>query len=92
MEIRVAVITFVTTLVAMVLELKLRKVGNSVGIVLPKEALAHLRLSAGDTLCVTETADGGLQLSPSSAEVKRQLRAAQAIIRRYRTALRELAK
>jgi putative addiction module antidote len=76
----------------MVLELKLRKVGNSVGIVLPKEALAHLKARAGDTVCVTESPDGGLRLSATSAEVGRQLKAAEDVIRRYRNTLRELAK
>lgn len=76
----------------MVLELKLRKVGNSVGIVLPKEALAYLKVGAGDTVCVTESADGSLRMSPTSAAAARQLDVAQGIIRRYRNTLRELAK
>jgi putative addiction module antidote len=76
----------------MVLELKLRKVGNSVGIVLPKEALAHLKIGAGDTVCVTESSDGSLRLSPSTAEVLRQIEAAQGVMSRYRHTLRELAK
>ena len=42
----------------MVLELKLRKVGNSVGVVLPKEALAHLKAEEGDTVTLTEAQDG----------------------------------
>ena len=76
----------------MVLELKLRKVGNSVGLVLPKEALAYLKVTAGDTVCVTEAGDGCLRMSPTSAEVTRQLDVAQDVIRRYRSTLRELAK
>lgn len=76
----------------MVLELTLRKVGNSVGVVLPKEVLTHLKVREGDTLCLTESADGSLRLSPVSADVKHQLDAAQDIIRRYRNTLRELAR
>jgi len=76
----------------MVLELKLRKIGNSVGIVLPREALTHLNVSEGDTVCVTEAAAGSLRLSPGTAESARQLEAAQNVIRFYRNALRELAK
>ena len=76
----------------MVLELKLRKVGNSVGVVLPKEALAHLHAREGDTVCVTEAPDGSLHMSATSPEVMRQLQAAQHVIRRYRNTLRELAK
>lgn len=76
----------------MVLELKLRKIGNSVGVVLPKEALAHLKVREGDTICVTESSDGSLRMSPTSPEVTRQLEAAQTLVHRYRNALRELAK
>ena len=76
----------------MVLELKLRKVGNSVGVVLPKEALAHLNAEEGDTVSVTEAADGSLRLSPTKAEVTRQMEVAQSVMKRYRHTLRELAK
>ena len=76
----------------MVLELKLRKVGNSVGVVLPKEVLAHLNVGEGDTVCVTDASDGSLRVSPTRAEVVRQLEVAQGVIRRYRHTLRELAK
>lgn len=76
----------------MVLELKLRKIGNSVGVVLPKEALAHLKVQEGDTICVTESPYGSLRVSPTDPEVTRQLEVAQNLVRRYRNALRELAK
>ncbi|OFW18793.1 MAG: AbrB family transcriptional regulator [Acidobacteria bacterium RIFCSPLOWO2_02_FULL_65_29] len=76
----------------MVLELKLRKIGNSVGIVLPREALTHLNVGEGDTVCVTDAAGGSLRLSPGTAESRRQLEAAQNVIRFYRNALRELSK
>ncbi|MBM3820874.1 MAG: AbrB/MazE/SpoVT family DNA-binding domain-containing protein [Acidimicrobiia bacterium] len=76
----------------MVLELKIRRIGNSVGVVLPKEALAHLNVEEGDSVCVTEAPDGSLRLTPTNPEVARQLEAAQDVLRRYRNALRELAK
>ena len=76
----------------MILELKLRKIGNSVGLVLPKEALAYLKVREGDTVSVTESAEGTLRLSPRKAEVARQLDVAQDVIKRYRDTLRELAK
>jgi putative addiction module antidote len=76
----------------MVLELKLRKIGNSLGIVLPKEALTRLNVAEGDSLSLTEAADGSLRLSTARPEVVRQLEAAQDVIRRYRHTLRELAK
>lgn len=76
----------------MTLELKLRRIGNSVGVVLPKEALAHLNAQEGDSITLTEGVDGTLRIIPANAEVTRQLEAAQDIIRRYRNTLRELAK
>ena len=76
----------------MVLDLKLRKIGNSVGVVLPKEALAYLKVREGETVCVTDAPDGSLRMSPTNPEVARQLNVAQGIIRRYRHTLRELAK
>jgi len=76
----------------MVLELKLRKVGNSVGVILPKEALAHLQAAEGDSVSVTEGPNGSLRLSPSNVEVTRQMEVAQDVMKRYRHTLRELAK
>jgi putative addiction module antidote len=75
-----------------VVELKLRKVGNSLGVVLPKEVLTHLKVGEGDTLCLTEAADGGLRIGPSDDEFKKQMEAAESVITRYRRTLRELAK
>jgi putative addiction module antidote len=75
-----------------ILELKLRKVGNSVGVVLPKEALAHLNAGEGDTVSVTEGPDGSLRMSPLKVEVARQMEVAQDVMKRYRHTLRELAK
>jgi putative addiction module antidote len=74
------------------LELKLRRIGNSVGVVLPKEALAFLNAQEGDLLFVTDAADGTLHLSAVNPEVSRQMAEAQDIMRRYRNTLRELAK
>lgn len=76
----------------MMMELKLRKVGNSVGVILPKEALAYLKLGEGDTVSLTEAGEGSLRLSQRKAAVSRQMEAAQDIMRRYRHTLRELAK
>ena len=59
----------------MILELKLRKVGNSVGVILPKEALAHLNVEEGDSVTMTEGPEGSVRLSPHKAEVARQMAA-----------------
>ena len=76
----------------MVLELKLRKVGNSIGVIFPKEALAYLKVEAGDTLSATDAPDGTLRVSPHKAEVARQMEVVQDVMKRYRHTLRELAK
>lgn len=76
----------------MVLELKLRKIGNSVGLVLPKEALTHLKAVEGETVLLSEGPDGSLRLNTAKPEVSRQMKAAQSIMERYRNTLRELAK
>ena len=75
----------------MVLELKLRKVGNSVGLVLPKELLAHLNVGEGDTLAVTETQDG-VRLTTKNPEFAKSMAVFESLSRRYRNTLRELAK
>jgi len=76
----------------MTLELKLRRIGNSVGVVLPKEALAQLRVAEGDTLYVTEGPDNTLRLSAGNPEFAKTMSVFESLNRRYRNALRELAK
>lgn len=70
---------------------KITTVGSSVGIVLPKEVLAKLRVEKGDSLYITETPEG-IQLSPYDAEFARQVEAGRRVMRRYRDALRKLAE
>ena len=76
----------------MTLQLKLRKIGNSLGVILPKEALAHLKVEEGDSLSVTEGPQGSLHILPANLEISRQMEIAQDIMKRYRNTLRELAK
>ena len=66
-------------------------IGNSVGVTLPKDVLAKLRVGKGDTLCVTETPDGVL-LTPYSAEFAEIMEAAEIIMRENRDALKTLAQ
>jgi putative addiction module antidote len=73
-------------------ELKVRKIGNSYGVVLPKEALATLRVKEGDTLTLAESAHGSMSLSAYRDEVSRQMTVVQDVMDRYRHTLRELAK
>jgi putative addiction module antidote len=76
----------------MAIELKLRKVGNSLGVVLPKEALAHLKVEEGQSVYLTEAPDGSYRVTSGSPEFSRQMAVAEDIARRYRNTLRELAK
>ena len=71
--------------------LKVRAVGNSLGVVLPRDVLARLRVGEGDTLHVVETEDG-IRLVRHDPEFGRQMEAARKIMRRRRAVLRELAK
>ena len=70
---------------------KLTTVGNSVGISLPKEVLALLRIGKGDTVCLTETPEGVL-LTPYSAEFAEIMEAAEIVMREDRDVLRILAQ
>jgi putative addiction module antidote len=71
--------------------LKLRAIGNSVGVVLPKELLAKLDLAEGDTVQVVETQEGFL-LTPASSEVEEQLRLGRELMKKYRETFAALAK
>ena len=70
---------------------KVTTVGNSVGIVLPKEILARLNVKKGDTLYVTETPDG-VQLTPYDEKFLKVMEAAGQIMRENRDVLRKLAE
>ncbi len=71
--------------------LKLTQIGNSVGVILPKEVLARLKLEKGDTVFITE-AENGITLSPYSSEFEQQMVEARQIMKKRRGVLRELAK
>ncbi len=71
--------------------LKLTQIGNSVGVILPKEVLARLKLEKGDTVYLTEVANG-VTLTPYSTEFETQMSAAREVMKRRRNVLRELAK
>jgi len=71
---------------------KLRKIGNSLGIVIPKEALSTLKVEEGATLYLTEAPDGKLQVTPGDQDFEKTMEIAREGMLRYRNALRELAK
>lgn len=69
----------------------IRKIGNSEGVILPKELLTKLNLQAGDALEVKETADG-LTLTPVDDSFERQMEAARKVMNKYKVALQKLAE
>ena len=73
------------------MKIKITTVGNSAGIILPKELLARLRVGKGDELYATELADG-IKLSPFDPQLAEQMEVAERIMRKDRNVLRKLAK
>ena len=71
--------------------LKITRIGNSAGVILPKEVLARLRVGPGDVLHLTEAPDG-VRLTPHDPDFAARMEAAEAIMREDRDILRELAK
>ncbi len=75
----------------MAANIKLRKIGNSFGVILPREELDRLHLCEGDALSLTRTKHG-VEISPYDPEFEMKLKAFEKTRRKYRNALRELAK
>lgn len=74
------------------MKLDVKKIGNSTGLILPKELLSRLRLKAGDELYVIEDADGGLHLTPYDPGFAEAMQHVDDIIGEYKDALREFSK
>jgi putative addiction module antidote len=74
-----------------VTKLKIRSIGTSYGVILPKEMLDRLNLSEGDELFAVEIG-GQLRLSPYNPDFEKAMDAAKDIVKRYRNALRAMAK
>ena len=72
--------------------LKIVKIGNSAGMILPKELLARLHSAIGDQVYVTEAPDGSLRLTPNNPEFEEAMEVAEAIMREDRDILRVLAR
>jgi len=71
---------------------KVRKIGNSLGVILPREALADIPVEEGQALYLNKFASGGLHLTPTDQEFAVQMKIGHDLIKRYRNTLRELAK
>jgi putative addiction module antidote len=76
---------------AFMVKLKARAVGNSVGFTLPREVTDRLKIHTGDAVYLTEASDG-YRLTPYDPDFEKQMPAAESIMRRYKDALRQLAK
>jgi len=74
------------------LDMKVRKVGNSLGVVLPKEVLSRLNVQDGDKVFLTEAPDGSYRITPYDPEFEQQLNIGKTFMAKYRNTLRALAK
>lgn len=73
-------------------ELKVRKFGNSLGVVLPKEVIQRLQTGDGERLFLIESPEGAYQLTPYDPSFEKKMKKAEDILRRYRNTLHALAK
>jgi putative addiction module antidote len=73
------------------MKLEIKKIGNSTGIILPKELLVRLGLTQGDELFVTETPEG-VMMRPNKPDFERGMEIARKAMKTYRNTLKELAK
>ncbi len=71
--------------------LKITQIGNSLGVVLPRELLARLKLEKGDAVFVTDT-PGGVALTPYDPALEEQLALGREFMREYRDTFHQLAK
>ncbi|MFN0206942.1 MAG: AbrB/MazE/SpoVT family DNA-binding domain-containing protein [Planctomycetota bacterium] len=73
------------------IKVNIRKIGNSLGIILPAEATGHMHVKEGDSVFLTEVRCG-YQLTAYSPEFERQMKHAVECMNKYRNAIRELSK
>ena len=74
------------------MKLEVKKIGNSTGIILPKDLLSRLNLQQGQWLHVSELPDGGVRLTPYDPEFDRAMAVVDEVMDEYRDTLRALAK
>ena len=72
--------------------LQVRKIGNSIGLILPKEMVARLNLQEGDKLFPVEQPGGGVTLTPYDPDFEKAMTVARRVMKRYHNPLAELAK
>jgi putative addiction module antidote len=71
---------------------EIKKIGNSSGVILPKDILARLNVGVGDEFSVSLTPEGGIRLTPRNPYFDKAMEIARRGMKRYRNALAELAK
>ena len=76
----------------MAMKTKIRKFGNSLGIILPKEAISAMKVQEGATVYLTEGPECSLRVTAGNPGFVEQLRMGEDLMQRYRNALQELAK
>ncbi|MCX6935208.1 MAG: AbrB family transcriptional regulator [Verrucomicrobia bacterium] len=74
------------------MESKIRKFGNSLGIILPKEAIAAMKVKEGAAVYLTEGPECSLRITPEENGFSKKMAIAERGMQKYRNALRELAK
>lgn len=76
----------------MTLQTKVRKIGNSYGILLPKEAIHAMKVKEGDAIYLTDGPNCSMRMTPDHKGFAEKAAIAESLMRRYRNALSELAK
>ena len=71
---------------------QLKKIGNSTGVILPKELMARLNIAVGDNFYATLTPEGGIRFTPYDPKFEKAMEVARRGMKIYRNALAELAK
>ncbi|MBV8751797.1 MAG: AbrB family transcriptional regulator [Hyphomicrobiales bacterium] len=74
------------------MKLEVKKIGNSTGVILPKELLAKLDLKQGQWLYVTELPDGGVRLTPYDPDFEKAMQVVEDLMVEYRDTLKALSK
>jgi putative addiction module antidote len=74
------------------MKLEIKKIGNSTGLILPKELLARLGLSQGDEVLVTEGPNRSLSITPFVDDDEETMRLAREVMKEYKSTLKALAK
>ena len=74
------------------MNITIRKIGNSEGIIIPKEVLNRMGLKAGDTLEISEAGDGRWSIGAADSDFTRQMQHAERFMDKYKVALKKLAE